>query len=1290
MSAARRLREARKAKSSGLQLLDSQLIDVSSSSVQMSEQDREQYLLDLQYEQSNQKDDYRFARGNSSESEEEPTDTQTKNNQPKISSFIGISSKKKRELKEDPSLLQDLDATFGDDDDEESEMEEPIAEESYSSEFMDQDSIKPPINQPVSDDIINIEPNQSVSQSPKLSFPKGLSSPPRIGKVNLPQLNKTKFQKDFKLGESLSAFIFEICEENNSIFLFGKLPINQTYRSITCRVTNCVKHFYIETSIESKPQVETILYSIFNRFKIESVNLINCFGENNLGDNQHKHFFKISYLPATDIIQRTQLPLTTEEFIKLLNIEPSSLPFSNVYGLSYSLYECFVLEKSFEGPGWFDFDQFKSLSSSSGYSDVILEVDSDNVKLSQGNFETPELSGLFVSFRSVLDSSNNHVPVAFSLVYSDEKGQYDRSKSLILIRPLTSKDSSQSFDSFTVANNVKAACSEINGISVIQCTDEGQLLSKMIDHVSLVDPDFLSGHAIVDFLIPIIIDRVSKLRSGLLGAKIPWFKLGRLNRGQNELKKGFDQVKKLTTGRLIIDTILGSREFLTKMKSFDLSEISFSIFKEHRDPSDSETTRNLFGSSFKVTKLLNQCLNDSFLSQRISSHLNLIPLTFKLAKITGSPWSDVLLSGRSRRIEWLLLHRFKSDFVIPDRRSKKKDDDGTKKTASYAGGLVLEPKRGLYTTYVMVLDFLSLYPSIIQEFDVCFTTMKPSLDGQVVHNSEKGVLPAILKELIVRRRSVKQEIKTLAQKSKNQQDSFLMDQLNVEQLAIKLVANSIYGCLGFSSARFFAKPLAAFITNCGREILKKTIEKTNDLGFDVVYGDTDSIMVDSRTSKLAEALAIADKVTNTINKSGSHLELELDYLFSKILLLRKKKYAALAVELDLNRTFKGNKLEVKGIDLVRRDWCLLSKQLSTEILDVIFGSDSSDPNYFDTISFKILDKLKSTAEQLRNGEIPLESLAVYKELKTLPQNYTTKDLPHVAVALRMQAKGFPVSSSSVIPYLIATSSSPEFQGSTGLSARARMISEVKPNGEDDLDLQYYLKSQLLAPISRLVEVIEGIDPSMLADALGIEHKSVNSNANCVENSVIPSKYIEPQFVVNCKCSTQYELTLESNIVNFVDSFSKSPLPLNQENQHYSCISFLERYHCPDCSDSPLWEDVERAILDLINLYWTCASKSPWVCSQCSRCFSNLDPSKCTCEDTLSRETSMLEFGLVVYFCKRFVSIFRNDQIAKDLIGKLDRLSTRVENCTVDLSTLSPINLDLVEKPYVSISSYDLL
>ena len=146
----------------------------------------------------------------------------------------------------------------------------------------------------------------------------------------------------------------------------------------------------------------------------------------------------------------------------------------------------------------------------------------------------------------------------------------------------------------------------------------------------------------------------------------------------------------------------------------------------------------------------------------------------------------------------------------------------------------MEPKKGLYDKFVLLLDFNSLYPSIIQEYNICFTTVNrqrgpsPSVTDEEempdVPDSSlpQGILPRLLATLVSRRRQVKNLMKD------PKLGSLEYGQLDIRQKALKLTANSMYGCLGFSHSRFYAKPLAMLITFKGREILQNTVDIAQD------------------------------------------------------------------------------------------------------------------------------------------------------------------------------------------------------------------------------------------------------------------------------------------------------------------------------------------------------------------------------------------------------------------------------------------------------------------------------
>jgi len=221
-------------------------------------------------------------------------------------------------------------------------------------------------------------------------------------------------------------------------------------------------------------------------------------------------------------------------------------------------------------------------------------------------------------------------------------------------------------------------------------------------------------------------------------------------------------------------------------------------------------------------------LNDAQLVQRLMFKLQILPLTKQLTCVAGNIWSHTLGGNRAERTEYLLLHEFHQLKFLPPEKKKRGE---TSKGAKYSGGLVLEPKKGLYDSFILLLDFNSLYPSLIQEYNLCFTTMEwakfqqgmaaaNQSDGDNgVENApssmippvpdesiERGVLPRVIKTLVDRRRAVKKMIKTEKDADKREEVSCGSGYCDAECLTLigrftltRIAYPSLYSTVGYSS-----------------------------------------------------------------------------------------------------------------------------------------------------------------------------------------------------------------------------------------------------------------------------------------------------------------------------------------------------------------------------------------------------------------------------------------------------------------------------------------------------------
>jgi DNA polymerase alpha subunit A len=717
-------------------------------------------------------------------------------------------------------------------------------------------------------------------------------------------------------------------------------------------------------------------------------------------------------------------------------------------------------------------------------------------------------------------------------------------------------------------HDLQSEIKKYKDIALSTFLNERSMLSMFFNKILTEDPDIFISHNLLGFEMDMILSRAVANKLG------NWSLLGRL-RKKNPPKSVNDRDS--FHGRLMCDTYKASKEFLRET-SYSLTNLASAQLKQDRQEVDPIDVPKYFSTSADIILLASHTFRDAWLVFLLSLKLQVIPLTKQLTSLSGNLWSRTMRGARAERIEYLLLHEFHAKkYILPEKKlsefaanaAAKKggkggnhhatedagDDDeeagggnmkvggiGRKRAkASYAGGLVLEPKKGLYDSYILLLDFNSLYPSIIQEYNLCFTTInwpkympeaapsasaltdgkkgskntKKTVGAEDGENSDEesdkedgvdsnstavtdtnngipplpdssqqpGILPRVIKTLVDRRREVKQLLKRENDPAKRQE-------LDIRQKALKLTANSMYGCLGFSFSRFYARPIAALVTAMGREALQRTVDiATKQMSLDVIYGDTDSVMINTNIQDLEKVKKIGYEVKAAVNKLYKSLELDLDGIFRSMLLLKKKKYAALVVHEDSKGEVTYEK-EMKGLDLVRRDWCPISKETGRYVVDQILTEGKS----CEEIVLCIHDYLSDLASKIRNHEMPLESFIITKGLNKNPKDYPDcSGQAHLQVALAMIKANKPVNIGDHIPYIICLESEKE---NATAPQRAYHPDDLRREPEKfHIDYEWYISNQLLPPISRLCEPIEGTSAAILSEKLGLDPSRYRNQGN---------------------------------------------------------------------------------------------------------------------------------------------------------------------------------------------------
>uniref|UniRef100_A0A3Q4G8D8 DNA polymerase n=1 Tax=Neolamprologus brichardi TaxID=32507 RepID=A0A3Q4G8D8_NEOBR len=784
--------------------------------------------------------------------------------------------------------------------------------------------------------------------------------------------------------------------------------------------------------------------------------------------------------------------------------------FSHIFGTNTSSLEHFLLSRKIKGPCWLDIKSPQLMNQPVSWCKVeALSLRSDLITVVK-DLPPPPLTVMSISLKTVQNPKTHQNEV----------------------RTHTIKYPAGYCDFMLFNGKVEIA------------STERTLLGFFLAKMHKIDPDVLVGHDIFGFDLEVLLQRINV-------CKVPhWSKIGRLRRSNMPKLGGRSAFaeKSATCGRLVCDVEISAKE-LIRCKSYHLTELTAQVLKTERITVPQEDIKNLYSDSPHLLYLLELTWTDAKLILLIMCELNVLPLALQITSIAGNVMSRTLMGGRSERNEFLLLHAFhEKDYIVPDKPSFKKaegEDDvdagkgKRKKKAAYAGGLVLDPKVGFYDKFVLLLDFNSLYPSIIQEFNICFTTVQ-----REAHNSQKkkeddpeeipeipdpnlemGILPKEIRKLVERRK----QVKGLMKQQDINPDLYL--QYDIRQKALKLTANSMYGCLGFSYSRFYAKPLAALVTHKGREILMHTKDMVQKMNLEVIYGDTDSIMINTNSKCLDEVFKLGNKVKAEVNKLYKLLEIDIDGVFKSLLLLKKKKYAALVVEQHGEGRFSV-KQELKGLDIVRRDWCDLAKECGNYVIGQILSDQSRD-----VIVENIQKHLVELGEKVASGDIPLNQYEIHKALTKDPQDYPDKkSLPHVHVALWINSQGGRrVKAGDTISYLICKDGS-----NLPASQRAYALEQLQKQENLTLDTQYYLAQQVHPVVSRICDPIEGIDGVLIASWLGLD----------------PSQF---------RAQQQFQREEEA------DGLLGVPVQLTDEERYKDCERFT--FTCPQCGTDNIYDSV---------------------------------------------------------------------------------------------------------------------
>ena len=523
---------------------------------------------------------------------------------------------------------------------------------------------------------------------------------------------------------------------------------------------------------------------------------------------------------------------------------------------------------------------------------------------------------------------------------------------------------------------------------------EEDLLEAFQEEVINFDPDIITGWSVIDFDLAFIRDKLKEYQIN--------FNIGRDNSPSKlRIESDFFRTSKAdVVGRVVLDGIDLTKSSFIKLDSYKLDNAAEVLLGKNKliqteGIQKGAEIENLFKKDKKA--LIKYNLLDAELVHRILTKKEIINLTIQRSLLTGMQLDKV--NGSITSLDFLYLQKTRERGLVAPTNS------GAEREERIKGGYVMDSIPGIYDNLI-VLDFKSLYPSMIRTFNIdpySFLDKKKKkgaiqAPNHVYFDSEKeGILPGVLQELWKERDAAK--------KNKNK--------LAIQ--VIKILMLSFWGVLANPMCRFYNLNMANALTGFGRSIIKQTAEKVEELGFKVIYSDTDSIFVDTKVDSIEKADQIGKKLEKEINdfydkhvkkeyNRKSYLELEYEKCYLRFLMPKlrgkeegaKKRYAGLLIKDGKE------KIEFVGLETARSDWTEAAKIFQKGVYDKIFHKE--DPTKF----------IKKFVEDLKEGKYDKE-LLYRKSLRKNVEDYTKTTPPHVKAARKLKKV-----TSSMIEYYLTT------------------------------------------------------------------------------------------------------------------------------------------------------------------------------------------------------------------------------------------------------------------------------
>ena len=648
----------------------------------------------------------------------------------------------------------------------------------------------------------------------------------------------------------------------------------------------------------------------------------------------------------------------------------------------------------------------------------------------------------------------------------------------------------------------------LEGCDIRSYETEREMLEAFQKYIQKKDVDIITGWNIFGFDMEYIYKRAQ-----INKCHYEFFNLGRLKDTDSELI-----IKKLSSsalgdtllkllpmpGRFIFDMFHEVKKGY-KLDSYKLDNVSKLYLGDQKiDMAPKEMfARYREEDPVKLREVAEYCIKDTLLPHRLMKKLCTLLNLVEMAKATWVPANFLVERGQQIKVFSQLTKKARElGFMVPTIRY------GAIPEEPYEGATVLDAQKGAYYTPITALDFEALYPSIMMAHNLCYSSYVmdekkygniPGITYETFHVGDRtykfaqdvpSLLPSILLELKQFRKQAKRDMAGAT--------GFMKEVYNGKQLAYKVSMNSVYGFTGAGKGILPCVPIASTTTCKGRSMIEETKNyvEANFPGAKVRYGDTDSVMVefDVGDRKGEEAIAYSWEVGERAAEECSALfkkpnNLELEKVYWPYFLYSKKRYAAKLWTKGKDGNMHMDYIDIKGLQVVRRDNTPHVREVCKELLDVVLTSSDPGPPK---------ELAKERAIELLSGDVPNDKLILSQGLSdsykvggknvsvTSPDSININQ-SHVQVVTKMRQRrpGSEPQSGDRVPYLLTKTEDPKAKA----YEKAEDPKYVEEHGVP-VDYHYYFLNKFLNPVCDLLDPLyENVKEEIFGEIIN-QHKPV--------------------------------------------------------------------------------------------------------------------------------------------------------------------------------------------------------